>query len=179
MQLAASGARVVAVDVSSERLKRLSDNLVRAGLKAELVTADVALWQPGELADAVLLDAPCSATGTIRRHPDLPHAKGEIDTSALTAQQAQFLTHAAKLVKPGGQLVYATCSLLPEEGEAHVAPFLAAHPDYQLDVAALARVAVLLPPQARVEEGIRTTPDLWPDMGGMDGFFMTVFRRKP
>jgi 16S rRNA (cytosine967-C5)-methyltransferase len=90
--------------------------------------------------------------------------------------QAKLLARATTMLKPGGQLVYATCSLLPEEGEAQVAPFLAAHPGFTLDTAALDRVAALLPPEARVTEGIRTTPDLWPEKGGMDGFFMTVFR---
>ena len=108
--------------------------------------------------------------------PDLPYAKADIDVEALAAQQAKLLARAATLVKPGGQLIYATCSLLPEEGEAQVAPFLSAHPRFTLDAMALDALASLLPPQARVAEGMRTTPDLWAEIGGMDGFFMTAFR---
>jgi 16S rRNA (cytosine967-C5)-methyltransferase len=178
LQLAAAGADVTAIDISPERLKRLSENLTRTGLTAKVIAADVLLWQPAQPADAVLLDAPCSATGTIRRHPDLPYAKSDLDVTALTALQARLLVRAATFVKPGGQLVFATCSLLPDEGEAQVAPFLAARPDYALDHTALDRLAASLPPEARVPEGIRTTPEMWGDQGGMDGFFITAFRRK-
>jgi 16S rRNA (cytosine967-C5)-methyltransferase len=178
MQLAAMGAEVTAVDLSAERLKRLTENLARTGLTAKVVAADVLLWQPEQAADGVLLDAPCSATGTIRRHPDLPYAKPDLDVSTLTALQARLLVRAATFVKPGGQLVYATCSLLKEEGEAQVAPFLAARPDYALDNPALDALAGQLPNEARIPEGLRTTPDMWSDKGGMDGFFITVFRRR-
>ncbi|MEO8530914.1 MAG: RsmB/NOP family class I SAM-dependent RNA methyltransferase [Deltaproteobacteria bacterium] len=177
MQLAARGAVVTAVDISERRLKRLSENLTRTGLAAEVITADIAKWRPKALADAVLLDAPCSASGTIRRHPDLPYAKANLEVGGLVQIQTGLLSRAANLVKPGGQVVYATCSLLPEEGEAHVAIFLANNPEFSVDHAALDRVAVTLPSEARVPEGLRTTPEMWADQGGMDGFFMTAFRR--
>ena len=178
MQLAARGATVTAVDISEQRLKRLRENLARTGLNAQIVAADVATWLPGTLADAVLLDAPCSATGTIRRHPDLPHAKALLDLTALLATQKALLDRAATLVKPGGQLVYATCSLMPEEGEAQAQTFLARNDQFAPDSVALDRVSATLPPEARVPEGIRTTPEMWADRGGMDGFFMTAFRRS-
>ena len=119
-QLAARGAQVTAVDISGPRLRRLQENLARLNLKAETVQANVTEWTPPEPFDAVLLDAPCSATGTIRRNPDIPYLKSEADITALAAVQARLLKHALSLLKPGGQLVYATCSLEPEEGEAQI-----------------------------------------------------------
>jgi 16S rRNA (cytosine967-C5)-methyltransferase len=132
-QLAMAGASVVAVDSSKTRLALLGDNLKRLGLEAELVHDDAATWQPGELFDAILLDAPCSSTGTIRRHPDIPYLKSAKDIAALVALQARLLDHAATLLKPGGRLVYSTCSLEPEEGEAQVAAFLVRNEAFRLD----------------------------------------------
>ncbi len=132
-QLAMAGASVVAVDSSKTRLALLGDNLKRLGLEAELVHDDAATWQPGELFDAILLDAPCSSTGTIRRHPDIPYLKSAKDIAALAALQARLLDHAATLLKPGGRLVYSTCSLEPEEGEAQVAAFLVRNEAFRLD----------------------------------------------
>ncbi len=123
-QLVLAGASVVAVDSSKTRLSLLAENLARLGLEAEPVLADAANWQPGELFDAVLLDAPCSSTGTIRRHPDIPYVKSPKDIEALAQLQARLLDNAASLLKPGGRLVYSTCSLEPEEGEAQIAAFL-------------------------------------------------------
>jgi 16S rRNA (cytosine967-C5)-methyltransferase len=114
-QLAAAGARVTAVDRASPRLERLRGNLARLGLAAEIVVADAAEWRGGPF-DAVLLDAPCSSTGTIRRHPDIPWLKREADVAALAALQRRLLARAIELTKPGGTLVYCTCSLEPEEG---------------------------------------------------------------
>jgi 16S rRNA (cytosine967-C5)-methyltransferase len=128
-QLAAAGADVTAIDRSGPRLRRLRANLERLGLTAEVITADVAIWQ-AEPFDAVLLDAPCSATGTIRRHPDVAWTKSEEDRDRLVALQSRLLEAAAKLTKPGGRLVYCTCSLEPEEGERQVEAFLASHPDF-------------------------------------------------
>jgi 16S rRNA (cytosine967-C5)-methyltransferase len=128
-QLAALGANVTAVDRSGPRLRRLRANLERLGLSAEIVTADAATWQ-AEPFDAVLLDAPCSATGTIRRHPDVAWTKSEEDRERLAALQARLLEAAARLARPGGRLVYCTCSLEPEEGERQVEAFLAGHPDF-------------------------------------------------
>src|SRR5690606_34152561 len=128
LQLAAAGASVVALDVSEARLARLRDNLARTGLSAEVVAADALDWQPGEAFDAILLDAPCSATGTIRRHPDLPFVKDGSDLPGLVALQARLIDRALGWLKPGGRLVFATCSLLPEEGEAQLSGALARHP---------------------------------------------------
>lgn len=128
-QLAAMGASVTAVDRSGPRLRRLRANLERLGLTAEIVTADAVNWQ-AEPFDAVLLDAPCSSTGTIRRHPDVAWTKSEEDRERLAALQARLLEAAARLTKPGGRLVYCTCSLEPEEGERQVEAFLAGHPEF-------------------------------------------------
>lgn len=128
-QLAALGAQVTAVDRSGPRLRRLRANLERLGLTAEIVTKDATLWEV-EPFDAVLLDAPCSATGTIRRHPDVAWTKSEEDRDKLVALQARLLEAAARLTRPGGRLVYCTCSLEPQEGEEQVEAFLAAHPDF-------------------------------------------------
>lgn len=128
-QLAALGAQVTAVDRSGPRLRRLRANLERLGLTAEIVTKDATLWET-EPFDAVLLDAPCSATGTIRRHPDVAWTKSPEDRDKLVALQARLLEAAARLTRPGGRLVYCTCSLEPQEGEAQIEAFLAGHPDF-------------------------------------------------
>ena len=132
-QLVLGGASVIAVDNSKTRLKLLAENLKRLHLEAELVEADAASWQPGGLFDAVLLDAPCSSTGTIRRHPDIPYVKSAKDIEALAALQARLLDNAARLVRPGGKLVYSTCSLEPEEGEAQIAAFLTRNAAFSID----------------------------------------------
>jgi 16S rRNA (cytosine967-C5)-methyltransferase len=132
-QLVLAGASVVAVDSSKTRLALLAQNLARLGLDAACVHADAAAWRPGELFDAVLLDAPCSSTGTIRRHPDIPYTKSAKDIAALAGLQARLLDNAAKLVKPGGPLVYSTCSLEPEEGEAQIAAFLTRNEGFSLE----------------------------------------------
>jgi 16S rRNA (cytosine967-C5)-methyltransferase len=180
-QLALAGASVVAVDNSKTRLKLLAENLARLGLKAELVQADAATWNPGETFDAVLLDAPCSSTGAIRRHPDIPYIKSEKDIAELTPLQARLLDNAAKLVKPGGRLVYSTCSLEPEEGEAQIAAFLVRHEDFSLDFVGSDEV---FGEAAWVEPSgvLRTFPyglslDS-PEWSGMDGFFATRLIRN-
>ena len=124
-QLIVAGAKVTAVDRAPGRLKRLQDNLTRLSLDAELVCADVAVWTPDQTFDAVLLDAPCTSTGTIRRHPDVPWLKRSADIASLAAAQRRLLDHAITLTKPGGILVYCTCSLEPEEGTDIVADLLA------------------------------------------------------
>jgi 16S rRNA (cytosine967-C5)-methyltransferase len=126
-QLAAAGAHVTAVDRSPARLARLEENLKRLSLSAELVCADVGEWT-AEPFDAVLLDAPCSSTGTIRRHPDVPWLKQPADIAKLTALQRRLIERAAALTKPGGAMVYCTCSLEPQEGEEIVAGLLAQEP---------------------------------------------------
>ena len=132
-QLASAGASVVAVDISERRLRMLTENLARLGLEATTIAADAAGWSPEMCFDAILLDAPCTGTGTIRRHPDIPYLKSAKDIEDLTALQARLLDNAARLLKPGGRLVYATCSLEPEEGEAQIAALLARNPDLALE----------------------------------------------
>ena len=164
-QLAAAGARVFAVERDPVRLRRLHDNLARLQLDVSVVQADAATWAPEERFDAVLLDAPCSATGTIRRHPDALRLKRPRDLVELTAGQDRLLAAAAGLLRPGGRLIYAVCSLQPEEA----APRLAAA-GLRIDPFTPEELADV--PQARTPEGfLRTHPGLWPDLGGMDGFF--------
>jgi 16S rRNA (cytosine967-C5)-methyltransferase len=173
-QLAAAGAQVVAVERDARRLARLRENLSRLKLPAETVQADAASWTPGGLFDAVLLDAPCSATGTIRRHPDVAHIKKPRDVQALAEGQRVLLQAAARLLKPGGRLVYAVCSLQPEEGVAQAAAGVAG-------LVAAPFVAEEVPglPEAVTAEGhVRTTPALWRGRGGMDGFFCARFVRR-
>lgn len=174
LQLAATGAQVVALDLSERRMARVVENLARTGLVAECVTGD-ALAHEGRY-DAVLLDAPCSATGTIRRHPDLPHAKDGAEIGGLIALQAAMLDHALGLVGPGGRVVYSTCSLLPDEGECQVEAALARHPGLVAERAALALPGVD-PGWITEEGGLRLRPDYWPERGGMDGFYMACLRR--
>ena len=167
MQLAAAGHEVTALDRSESRLARLSDNLSRTGLKAETVIADALDWAPGEPFDAVLLDAPCSATGTFRRHPEvLYRARPEIIEQSAELQE-QLLLRTADWVKPGGSLVYAVCSLEPQEGEERVEAFLAEHPDYRLEAAPLLVDGVTPHPRG----WLRVLPGMLEGEGGLDGFF--------
>jgi 16S rRNA (cytosine967-C5)-methyltransferase len=174
LQLAAGGADVTALDISERRMGRVAENLARTGLNAVCVTGD-ALTHEGQY-DAVLLDAPCSATGTIRRHPDLPHARDGAGIGKLIEMQAAMLDHALTLVKPGGRLVFCTCSLLPDEGECQVDGALARHSGLTVDRAAL-DLAGIEPAWIAEEGGLRMRPDFWPDRGGMDGFYIACLRR--
>lgn len=167
LQLAAAGWRVTALDLSTRRLERLRDNLARTGLSAEVVRGDALQWEPGGRYDAVLLDAPCTATGTCRRHPDVLHRIGPRQIAEMAELQAQLLQRAAGWLAPGGRLVYAVCSLEPEEGEAR------------------ARGVALAPDPIRAEElpeGLAPGPEGWlrtdPAMiaGGLDGFFIARWR---
>ena len=159
-QLAAAGANVIAVEREAARMPRMRENMLRLKLSPELVNADVIGWNPGELFDAILLDAPCTATGTIRRHPDVPHLKRPKDVAVLAAQQRNLLVAACRLLKPGGRIVFATCSLQAEEGEAHLAHL----PEgMRLDPI---RDAELPGIGATAQGTLRTRPDM-----GMDGFF--------
>ncbi|MFM2041887.1 MAG: ribosomal small subunit methyltransferase [Pseudomonadota bacterium] len=175
-QLAAAGARVTAVDRSDRRLERLRDNLARLGLTAETVVGDAGTWAPTAPADAVLLDAPCSATGTIRRHPDVARLKGPEDVEKLARVQARLLNRAVDMVRPGGLIVYGTCSLQPEEGEAQVDALLSRRRDLErvpVDPAEVGGLSALVTPTG----DLRATPGVLIDRGGMDGFFITRLRR--
>jgi 16S rRNA (cytosine967-C5)-methyltransferase len=173
LQLAAAGADVTALDISGPRLNRLQQNLDRTGLAAKIVTADALHWQPDTLFDAVLLDAPCSATGTIRRHPDLPFVKDGSELVALALLQTQMIDRALGFLKPGGRLIFCTCSLLPEEGEAQLQAALARHPALTVERPDLPGIE---PDWISAEGGLRLRPDYWADQGGMDGFFMARLR---
>ncbi len=174
MQLASSGATVTAVDDSSSRLGRLHENLERTGLTAA-VDVSSALDHQGSY-DAILLDAPCSATGTIRRHPDLPFAKDGSEFGDLIELQSKMLDHMWSLLKPGGRLVFCTCSLLPDEGEVQIEEALARHPDMQVERNAL-NLPGVSPDWITPEGGLRLRPDYWADKGGMDGFYIAVMRK--
>ncbi|MGY6549306.1 MAG: RsmB/NOP family class I SAM-dependent RNA methyltransferase [Roseinatronobacter sp.] len=179
MQLAAQGARVTALDISGPRLDRLRANLTRTRLQAELVVADALNWRPAQPYEAILLDAPCSATGTIRRHPELPLIRNRSEVKALQALQMQLLDRvldpAQGLLAPGGRVVYCTCSLLPDEGEAQVRAALDRHAVRQVPVTLQG-----LPDAAQAHGGaIRTRPDFWAEHGGMDGFYMALLQHLP
>lgn len=172
LQLAATGAKVVAVDRSASRLKRVSENLARMNLQAEVVAADAATWTDERTFDAVLLDAPCSATGTFRRHPDVLWAARPGDIASLATVQSALLDSAAKRTAPGGRLVYCVCSLEPEEGEAQVEAFLTRHPEFSLAPIGAGEGGA---PQASLTA--RGTLRLLPHHreGGQDGFFAARF----
>ncbi|MFL5296232.1 MAG: RsmB/NOP family class I SAM-dependent RNA methyltransferase [Phenylobacterium sp.] len=173
LQLAAMGGAVTALDRSAPRLKRVAENLARTGLAAEIVTADAAAWADRRSFDAVLLDAPCSATGTFRRHPDVLWAAKPGDIASLAAVQVRLLDSAARRVKPGGRLVYCVCSLEPEEGEAQVAAFLARTPGVTLDPIAEGEGGAPAP-SLRPDGTLRILPHHHP--GGTDGFYVARFR---
>ncbi|MFZ5674793.1 MAG: RsmB/NOP family class I SAM-dependent RNA methyltransferase [Pseudomonadota bacterium] len=177
-QLAAAGARVTAIDQSVARMGRVRENLDRLKLTAELCVTNALDFPLGPLFDAVLLDAPCSATGTIRRHPELPYIKSDIQIAELTDLQARLLAYAARFVKPGGSLVYCTCSLEPEEGESQIESFLAGHADFARRALSPADVGG----EARfiTEAGdLRTLPSM--NIGedqGLDGFYAVRLQRQ-
>ena len=172
MQLAALGADVTAVDVADARLERVRENLARTGLSANLVVGDALRWEPGVLYDRILLDAPCSATGIFRRHPDVLHLKGARDLTPLTLLQAALLRRAANWLKPGGTLVYATCSLDQREGERIAERVVATLPRAPFEAAEL---PLGLAPTG--EGWLRTLPGMLEAEGGLDGFFIGRFRK--
>lgn len=176
LQLAAAGAKITALDLSPIRLRRLAENLKRTGLSAQLVTGDVL-----EFAEApwpmILLDAPCSATGTIRRHPDLPFVKSAREVEALTKLQMQMIDRAVALLETGGRLVYCTCSLLPNEGENQIKAAVKRHPNLHvlpIDTTALG----VDPAWVSAEGGLRILPHYWADKGGLDGFYMALLQKR-
>jgi 16S rRNA (cytosine967-C5)-methyltransferase len=160
---------VTAVERDASRIERLTENLARWGLAAEVVNADAVDWTPPALFDAVLLDAPCSATGTIRRHPDVGRIKRPRDVQTVVVAQDKLLEAAARMLRPGGRLVYAVCSLQYEEGAPRVAAAVARgglrHDPFRAE-----ELAGL--PEGLTKDGfLRTNPGFWRDLGGMDGFF--------
>lgn len=180
-ELLARGARVTAVDMKPERLKRLQENLTRLGLEAECIAADAASWSPGRTFDGVLLDAPCTASGTIRRHPDILHLKRSTDLQQILPVQAALIENAARLVAPGGRIVYATCSLEPEEGEQQIARFLAAHADFERLPVAAEELGVETR-SITADGDLRTLPfhmaGTGDTPGGCDGFYAARLVRK-
>jgi len=179
-QLIAAGARVTAVDASRNRIARLKTNLDRLKLEAEIIEADVAAWEPSRLFDAVLLDAPCSSTGTVRRHPDVPWTKSPAEVDKLAGVQRRLLDAAVRLTRPGGRIVFSNCSLDPMEGETMVAAFLTSNPDVATDPVApdeFPDLTGFITPQG----WLRTTPaDLTLEaerLSGLDGFFAARLRK--
>ncbi len=179
-QLAQAGAQVVAIDQSDKRLERLRENLARLNLEAETVAADATQWRADALFEAVLLDAPCTATGTIRRHPDILHLKTPADLEKLAGLQMRLLDHAVTLLRPSGALVYCTCSLEPEEGINQVERLLARRDDLTLEPIDPVPLGAH-PEWVRPPGVIRTLP--WqlpaddPAMSGIDGFFVARLRK--
>jgi 16S rRNA (cytosine967-C5)-methyltransferase len=179
-QLALAGAEVTAVDRSPARLNRLRENLARLGLKADTVTVDALEWE-AEPFDAILLDAPCSSTGTIRRHPDVPWLKSEADLSVLSTLQHKLLDRAVEMLKPGGMLVYCVCSLEPEEGEQQIAALLERDP--RMVRSPVTARDVFGRNEFVTDNGdLRTLPLHLPDSdplwGGLDGFYAARLTRK-
>jgi 16S rRNA (cytosine967-C5)-methyltransferase len=182
LQLAAAGALVTAIDRSADRLARVSQNLARTGLPAACIAADAFNWRPPEPVDAVLLDAPCSATGTIRRHPDLPWIKRPSEMAEMPALQRRLLNAALAMTRPGGVIVYAVCSLEPAEGEDLIAKAIE-------EGAPVERIRIGEAPDEEAELGapadsitragaLRTLPCHWAERGGMDGFYAVRLRRR-
>lgn len=170
MQLASQGWAVTALDNSSRRMERLANNLERTQLKAEMVKADITKWESAAKFDAILLDAPCSATGTMRRHPDVLHRIGMKQINELAALQSTMLDRAVSWLKPGGKLIYATCSLEPHEGEAQISAFLERHSGLEIDPVTPAELPDGLRPDP--QGCVRTKPPMLADEGGLDGFFI-------
>ncbi|UQV17348.1 rRNA methyltransferase [Brevundimonas albigilva] len=176
LQLAAAGADVVALDRSAPRLKRLAQNLERTGLTAEVIAVPAEDWDDPRAFDAVLLDAPCTATGTFRRNPEVLRATRPADVAKLADVQHRLLDAAAQRVKPGGRLVYCTCSLEREEGETQVIAFLRRNPAFRTAPADPAAVGA--PPEALTPEGwLRILPSMQAERGGLDGFFAAKLER--
>ncbi|WP_447762621.1 RsmB/NOP family class I SAM-dependent RNA methyltransferase [Sphingopyxis panaciterrae] len=174
MQLASAGWDVVAVDSSAKRLGRLNDNLSRTGLSAEVIQGDIRTWEPGQPADAVLLDAPCTATGIFRRHPDVLHRIEPAQIAEMAQLQAELLGRAARWVKPGGTLLYATCSLERAEGEEQVSTFLAGRKDWAGSPVGADELPGGIVPDAN--GFVRTLPTMLAEAGGLDGFFIARLR---
>jgi 16S rRNA (cytosine967-C5)-methyltransferase len=175
--LALAGARVIAVDRSAKRLEQVGENLRRLRLNATIVTADATEWRPPAPASRILLDAPCTATGTLRRHPDVAHLRRAEELLRLTALQDSLLDAAVRMLAPGGVLVYCTCSLQPEEGSDRVAALLARIPGLVRDAIGPEE----LDGRAELIDAsgdLRTLPCHWPEHGGLDGFYAARLRKS-
>jgi 16S rRNA (cytosine967-C5)-methyltransferase len=176
-QLVLAGARVTAVDRSPGRMARLRDNFARLALQTESVVADAAEWdggRAGEGFDGILVDAPCASTGTMRRHPDVAWLRQEADIAALTGLQKRLLQKAIMLLKPGGTLVYCTCSLEPEEGEQQISALLAAEANVRrapVKASEVAGLSEILTPDGDLRTLPCHLPDADPRLGGLDGFY--------
>lgn len=177
MALAAMGAQVTAVDISERRLERLRENLERVGLTADVLIQDVRKWTPDTLADIVVLDAPCSSTGTARRHPDILYSKSPEDIDKLALVQDELLDAAAKLVKPGGMLMYITCSLQPEEGPERVGAFLVRHDGFTAMPISPEELPEL-PEAIDRQKNLRTLPSMLAGNGGIDGFYAARLQKS-
>ncbi|PGH52791.1 MFS transporter [Azospirillum palustre] len=176
-QLVVRGARVTAIDRSARRLERVTENLKRLRLEADVLAADATTWEPEEPADAVLLDAPCSATGAIRRHPDILRVKTPDDIAKLARAQSRLLARSVELVKPGGTLIYCTCSIQPEEGEVQIARLLEQDKRMERWPVTADELGGLSEPINEVGE-VRSLPGMLADLGGIDGFFVARLRRR-
>lgn len=172
-QLCAAGAEATALDRAAGRNARLRENLARLGFTADIVTADATEWRPKQPFTHILLDAPCSATGTIRRHPDIPWRRSGDEIATLMPLQDRLLAAAADMLAPGGMLVYCTCSLEPREGEERIADFLAIRTDFTRQPVTIGELDGFEDADKAITPAgdLRTLPCLWPDRGGMDGFY--------
>jgi 16S rRNA (cytosine967-C5)-methyltransferase len=177
MQLAAAGADVLAVDQSTKRLRRVTENLQRVGLAAQTVAGDLADWRPPQAFSHVLLDAPCTATGTLRRHPEIAYLKSPLDAAKLVDVQDRMLDAAAEMTAPAGILVYAVCSLDPREGRSRVAAFLARNAAFKRMPVATGEI-VGADALLSKDGDLATLPNHWTEKGGMDGFFAARLRRS-
>ncbi len=175
LQLAATGAAVTALDVSAQRLERLRDNLARTQLKAEVVVADALKWNPKRQYDRILLDAPCSATGIFRRHPDVLHTRSADGLAPLLGLQAALLDRAADWLVPGGTLVFSVCSLDEREGEAQLAALLGRNPGLSIAAIVPAELPAGLAPTAA--DTLRIVPGDLAAAGGIDGFFIARLQK--
>lgn len=172
MQLAQAGAKVTALDISAKRLERLQENLERTSLSAEIVCADLRKWKPATLYDIIVLDAPCTATGTIRRHPEIMHQRSPEDITKLSHIQQELIAQCLDWLKPEGILLYITCSLQPEEGEQQMHPYANA-------ILPFAATTAGIPDAWITPQGyLRSLPCYLAEQGGMDGFFAAMLKKS-
>ena len=177
LQLASGGAKVTSVEISKKRSQRLADNLARTKLSAEIIINDINKTSFKKLFDIVLVDAPCSATGTIRRNYDLQYLKPYTRISKLVQQQKNIVKKAMQYVKPGGRFIYCTCSLVPAEGEDILSEVLQFGCNWKQDIISGCNLGIE-PDWVDRLGGLRLRPDYWQSIGGMDGFYIAILTRK-